>query len=63
MKQEHIDRIKSYYDMAGEFKQNNRYSEEPGTVYTKDGNRYHWLVLEKKEETDWKSGRRTRRAG
>lgn len=48
MKQEHIDRIKGYYDMAGEFKQNDRHSGEQGTVYTKDGDRYHWLVLEQK---------------
>lgn len=32
--------------MAGEFKQNDRYSGEQGAVYTKDGDRYHWLVLE-----------------
>lgn len=48
MKQEHIDRIKGYYDTAGEFKQNDRYSGEQGNVYTKDGDRYHWLVLEQK---------------
>lgn len=48
MKQEHIDKIKSYYDKAGEFKLNDRYSGEQGTVYTKDGDKYHWLVLEQK---------------
>lgn len=48
MKQEHIDKIKSYYDKAGEFKLNDRYSGEQGAVYTKDGDKYHWLVLEQK---------------
>ena len=35
MKQEYIDKIKSYYDKAGEFKLNDRYSGEQGAVYTK----------------------------
>ncbi len=48
MRQEHIDKIKGYYDTAGEFKQNDRYSGEQGTVYTKDGDRDHWLILEQK---------------
>ena len=48
MKQEHIDKIKSYYDKTGEFKLNDRYSGEQGAVYTKDGDKYHWLVLEQK---------------
>lgn len=48
MKWEHIDKIKSYYDKAGEFKLNDRYSGEQGAVYTKDGDKYHWLVLEQK---------------
>lgn len=48
MKQEHTDKIKSYYDKAGEFKLNDRYSGEQGAVYTKDGDKYHWLVLEQK---------------
>lgn len=48
MKREHIDKIKSYYDKAGEFKLNDRYSGEQGAVYTKDGDKYHWLVLEQK---------------
>ena len=48
MKQEYIDKIKSYYDKTGEFKLNDRYSGEQGAVYTKDGDKYHWLVLEQK---------------
>ena len=48
MEQEHIDKIKGYYDMAGEFKQNDRYSGAQVIVYTKDDDRYHWLVLEQK---------------
>ena len=48
MKREYIDKIKSYYDKAGEFKLNDRYSGEQGAVYTKDGDKYHWLVLEQK---------------
>ena len=48
MKQEYIDKIKSYYDKTREFKLNDRYSGEQGAVYTKDGDKYHWLVLEQK---------------
>ena len=48
MKQEYIDKIKCYYDKTGEFKLNDRYSGELGAVYTKDGDKYHWLVLEQK---------------
>lgn len=46
MKQEHIERIKSYYDRTGEFKKNEKYSGRDKTVYTKDGDRYRWLVME-----------------
>jgi hypothetical protein len=48
MKQEHADRIKSIYDVNGEFKKNERYSGEQGTVYTKAGDNAHWLVMEQK---------------
>lgn len=50
MKQEDIDKIKSSYDKTGEFKLNDRYSGEQELVYTKDGDKYHWLVLEQKGE-------------
>lgn len=48
MNQEHIEKIISYYDRTGEFKVNEKYSGEQGTVYTKDGDKYRWLVLEQK---------------
>ena len=50
MKQEHIERIKSYYDSQGEYKINSRYSGEQGIVYTKADDNAHWLVMEQKGE-------------
>lgn len=50
MKQEHIEKIKSYYDSQGEYKINSRYSGEQGTVYTKDDDNAHWLIVEQKGE-------------
>ncbi len=50
MKQEHIDRIKSYYDSQGEYKINSRYSGKHGIVYTKADDNAHWLVVEQKGE-------------
>lgn len=50
MKQEHIEKIKSYYDSQGEYKINSRYSGEQGIVYTKAGDNAHWLVVEQKGE-------------
>lgn len=50
MKQEHIEKIKSYYDNQGEYKINSRYSGEQGTVYTKADDNAHWLVVEQKGE-------------
>lgn len=50
MKQEHIEKIKSYYDSQGEYKMNSRYSGEQGTVYTKADDNAHWLVVEQKGE-------------
>ncbi len=47
MEQGHIDRIVSCYG-AGEFKVNKKYSRPHETVYTKDGDKYHWLVVERK---------------
>ena len=47
MEQGHIDRIVNYYG-AGEFKINKKYSRPHETVYTKDGDKYHWLVAEQK---------------
>lgn len=47
MEQGHIDRIINYYS-AGEFKINKKYSRLHETVYTKDGDKYHWLVVERK---------------
>ncbi len=46
MKQEHLEKIKSYYDRTGEFKKNEKYSGRDKTVYTKEGDRYRWLVME-----------------
>ncbi len=43
----HIDRIVNCYG-AGEFKVNKKYSEPHETVYTKDGDKYHWLVVKRK---------------
>lgn len=48
MKQEYIDRIVSCYSNTGEFKVNEKYSRPHETVYTKDGDKYHWLVAEQK---------------
>lgn len=48
MKQEYIDRIVSCYGNTGEFKINEKYSRPHETVYTKDGDKYHWLVAEQK---------------
>lgn len=50
MKQEHIEKIKSYYDSQGEYKINSRYSGEQGIVYTKADDNAHWLVVEQKGE-------------
>lgn len=46
MEQKHIEKIKSYYDTAGEFKKNEMYPGKDKTVYTKDGDKYHWLAME-----------------
>ena len=48
MKQEYIDRIVSCYGNTGEFKVNEKYSRPHETVYTKDEDKYHWLVAEQK---------------
>ncbi len=48
MEQGHIDRIVSCYGGAGEFKVNRKYSRPHETVYTKDGDKYHWLIVEQK---------------
>ena len=48
MEQGHIDRIVSCYGGTGEFKVNKKYSRPHETVYTKDGDKYHWLVVEQK---------------
>ena len=48
MKQEHVEKIKGYYDRNGEFKKNEKYSGKDKSVYTKDGDKYHWLVMEPK---------------
>ncbi len=48
MEQGHIDRIVGCYGGAGEFKVNKKYSRPHETVYTKDGDKYHWLVVEQK---------------
>ncbi len=48
MKQEHMEKIKGYYDRTGEFTKNEKYSGRDKTVYTKDGDKYHWLVMESK---------------
>lgn len=48
MKQEHEEKIKSYYDRTGEFKKNEKYSGRDKTVFTKDSDKYHWLVMEPK---------------
>lgn len=50
MKQEHIEKIKSYYDRRGDYKINSRYSGEQGTVYTKANDNARWLVIEQKGE-------------
>lgn len=43
-----MEKIKGYYDRTGEFKKNEKYSGRDKTVYTKDGDKYHWLVMEPK---------------
>ncbi len=48
MEQGHIDRIVSCYSGTGEFKVNRKYSRPYETVYTKDGDKYHWLVVGQK---------------
>ena len=48
MKQEHVEKIKGYYDRNGEFKKNEKYLGKDKAVYTKDGDKYHWLVMEPK---------------
>ena len=48
MKQEHVEKIKGYYDRNGEFKKNEKYSGKDKAVYTKDGDKYHWLVMKPK---------------
>ncbi len=50
MKQEHIEKIKGYYDRQGEYKINSRYSGESGIVYTRANDNAHWLVVEQKGE-------------
>ncbi len=49
MEQGHIDRIVSCYGGAGEFKVNRKYSRQHETVYTKYGDKYHWLIVEQKD--------------
>ena len=46
MEQEDIDRSVSCYGGTGEFKENKKYSRQHETVYTKDGDKYHWLIVE-----------------
>ena len=48
MEQKHVEKIKGYYDRNGEFKRNEKYSGKDQTVYTKEGDKYHWLVMEPK---------------
>lgn len=50
MKQEERDKIKGYYDQTGEWNIRERYSEKEVTVYTKDGDKYHWLVIEENKQ-------------
>lgn len=50
MKQEHIEKIKRYYDSQCEYKINSRYSGEQGIVYTKAHDNAHWLIVEQKGE-------------
>ncbi len=40
MKQEHVEKIKGYYDRTGEFKKNEKYSGKDKAVYTKEGDKY-----------------------
>ena len=47
MEQGYIDRIVNYYS-ADEFKINKKYFRPHETVYTKDGDKYRWLVVERK---------------
>ena len=48
MEQGNINRIVGCYGGAGEFKVNKKYSRPHETVYTRDGDKYHWLVVEQK---------------
>lgn len=48
MKKEHVEKIKGYYDRDGEFKKNERYSGKDKTVYTKDSDKFRWLVMQPK---------------
>lgn len=43
-----MEKIKGYYDRTGEFKKNEKYSGRDKAVYTKDSDKYHWLVMEPK---------------
>lgn len=43
-----MEKIKGYYDRTGEFKKNEKYSGRYKAVYTKDDDKYHWLVMEPK---------------
>lgn len=48
MEQKHVEKIKGYYDRNGEFKRNEKYSGKDQAVYTKEGDKYRWLVMEPK---------------
>lgn len=48
MEQKHVEKIKGYYDRDGEFKKNEKYSGRDKAVYTKEGDKYRWLVMEPK---------------
>lgn len=48
MEQKHVEKIKGYYDRNGEFKRNEKYSGKDKTVYTKEGDKYRWLVMQPK---------------
>lgn len=43
-----MEKIKGYYDRNGEFKRNEKYSGKDQSVYTKEGDKYRWLVMEPK---------------
>ena len=44
MKENHTKTILGFYDTNAEFMRNDRYSDSSQTVYTKAGDKYHWLV-------------------